>query len=148
MIFPHVTLVGVISADVGLGMADFRAAERTFQLLTQVAGRAGRGEHAGEAIIQTLFPGHYSIRLATSQDYAAFFDKEIEFRRAMRYPPVIAMVNVVVRGKSYDAAMERGGRSGQRRRASSPAGGRIRHVSVQRRRRSPGCAASIARSSF
>ena len=77
--FPHVTLVGVISADVGLGMADFRAAERTFQLLTQVAGRAGRGEHAGEALIQTLFPGHYSIRLATSQDYVAFFDKEIEF---------------------------------------------------------------------
>ena len=83
--FPHVTLVGVISADVGLGMADFRAAERV-QLLTQVAGRAGRGEHAGEALIQTLFPGHYSIRLATSQDYVAFFDKEIEFRRAMRYP--------------------------------------------------------------
>ncbi len=97
--FPHVTLVGVISADVGLGLADFRAAERTFQLLTQVAGRAGRGEQAGEAIIQTLFPGHYSIRLATAQDYPAFFDKEIEFRRAMRYPPVVAMVNVVVRGK-------------------------------------------------
>jgi primosomal protein N' (replication factor Y) (superfamily II helicase) len=107
--FPYVTLVGVISADVGLGVADFRAAERTFQLLTQVAGRAGRGEHAGEALIQTLFPGHYSIRLATSQDYVAFFDKEIEFRRAMRYPPVIAMVNVVVRGKSYDAAMSGAG---------------------------------------
>lgn len=104
--FPQVTLVGVISADVGLGMADFRAAERTFQLLTQVAGRAGRGEHAGEAIIQTLFPGHYSIQLAKSQDYAAFFEKEIEFRRAMRYPPVVAMVNVIVRGRTHDAAME------------------------------------------
>ncbi|HUE87771.1 MAG TPA: primosomal protein N' [Vicinamibacterales bacterium] len=104
--FPQVTLVGVISADVGLGLADFRAAERTFQLLTQVAGRAGRGEQAGEAIIQTLFPGHYSIRLATSQDYPAFFEKELDFRRKMRYPPLIAMVNVVVRGKSYDAAME------------------------------------------
>jgi primosomal protein N' (replication factor Y) (superfamily II helicase) len=104
--FPQVTLVGVISADVGLGLADFRAAERTFQLLTQVAGRAGRGEQAGEAIIQTLFPTHYSIRLATSQDYPAFFEKEIEFRRQMRYPPLIAMVNVVVRGKTYDAAME------------------------------------------
>ena len=104
--FPQVTLVGVISADVGLGLADFRAAERTFQLLTQVAGRAGRGEQAGEAIIQTLFPGHYSIRLATTQDYPAFYEREIDFRRKMRYPPVIAMVNVVVRGKTYDAAME------------------------------------------
>jgi primosomal protein N' (replication factor Y) len=104
--FPQVTLVGVISADVGLGLADFRAAERTFQLLTQVAGRAGRGEQAGEAIIQTLFPAHYSIRLATSQDYPAFFEKEIDFRQKMRYPPLVAMVNVVVRGKSYDAAME------------------------------------------
>jgi primosomal protein N' (replication factor Y) len=104
--FPNVTLVGVISADVGLGLADFRAAERTFQLLTQVAGRAGRGEQAGEAIVQTLFPSHYSIRLATAQDYVTFFEREIEFRRAMRYPPTIAMVNVIVRGKSYDAAME------------------------------------------
>ena len=104
--FPQVTLVGVISADVGLGLADFRAAERTFQLLTQVAGRAGRGEQAGEAIVQTLFPTHYSIRLATSQDYPRFFEKEIDFRLKMRYPPIIAMVNVVVRGKTYDAAME------------------------------------------
>jgi primosomal protein N' (replication factor Y) len=104
--FPQVTLVGVISADVGLGMADFRAAERTFQLLTQVAGRAGRGEQAGEAIIQTLFPTHYSIQFATSQDYTAFFEKEVQFRRAMRYPPLIAMVNVVVRGKTYDTAMD------------------------------------------
>ena len=104
--FPQVTLVGVISADVGLGLADFRAAERTFQLLTQVAGRAGRGQQAGEAIIQTLFPGHYSIRLATAQDYPGFFAKELDFRQKMRYPPLIAMVNVVVRGKSYDAAME------------------------------------------
>ena len=103
--FPHVTLVGVISADVGLGLADFRAAERTFQLLTQVAGRAGRGEQAGEAIIQTLFPGHYSIRLATAQDYVAFYEREIDFRQKMRYPPMIAMVNVVVRGKTFDAAM-------------------------------------------
>jgi primosomal protein N' (replication factor Y) (superfamily II helicase) len=104
--FPQVTLVGVISADVGLGLADFRAAERTFQLLTQVAGRAGRGHQAGEAIIQTLFPGHYSIRLATAQDYPGFFAKELDFRQKMRYPPLIAMVNVVVRGKSYDAAMD------------------------------------------
>jgi primosomal protein N' (replication factor Y) len=104
--FPKVTLVGVISADVGLGLADFRAAERTFQLLTQVAGRAGRGEHLGEALIQTLFPNHYSIKLACAQDYVAFYTKEIEYRQAMRYPPVIAMINVVVRGRTFDLAMQ------------------------------------------
>jgi primosomal protein N' (replication factor Y) len=106
--FPQVTLVGVISADVGLGMADFRAAERTFQLLTQVAGRAGRGDLAGEAIVQTLYPAHYSIRHACRQDYAAFFDDEIEFRRRMKYPPVVALINAVVRGRTREAAMSDG----------------------------------------
>ena len=101
------TLVGVISADVGLGLADFRAAERTFQLLTQVAGRAGRGERAGEAVIQTLFPTHYSIQLASTQDYRAFFEKETAFREAMRYPPHVAMVNVIVRGRGFEEAMGR-----------------------------------------
>ncbi len=104
--FPNVTLVGVISADVGLGLADFRAAERTFQLLTQVAGRAGRGERPGQAIIQSLVPQHYSIRLATDQDYRAFYEKEVEFRRTMRYPPQVAMVNVVVRGRTFGEAMD------------------------------------------
>jgi primosomal protein N' (replication factor Y) (superfamily II helicase) len=103
--FPRVTLVGVISADVGLGLADFRAAERTFQLLTQVAGRAGRGEQTGEAIVQTLYPGHYSIQLACRQDYSGFFEKEIAFRRGMRYPPMVALVNAVVRGRTFDEAM-------------------------------------------
>jgi len=103
--FPQVTLVGVISADVGLGMADFRAGERTFQLLTQVAGRAGRGELAGEAIVQTLYPAHYSIRHACRQDYAAFFDDEIEFRRRMKYPPTVAMINAVVKARTREAAM-------------------------------------------
>jgi primosomal protein N' (replication factor Y) len=104
--FPDVTLVGVISADVGLGLADFRSAERTFQLLTQVAGRAGRGERPGVAIIQSLLPQHYSIRLACAQDYRAFYEKEVEFRRTMRYPPQCAMVNVVVKGKTFAEAME------------------------------------------
>jgi primosomal protein N' (replication factor Y) (superfamily II helicase) len=103
--FPRVTLVGVISADVGLGLADFRAAERTFQLLTQVAGRAGRGERTGEAVVQTLYPEHYSIRLACRQDYPAFFEKELTYRRGMRYPPLLAMINVVVRGRTFDEAM-------------------------------------------
>lgn len=104
--FPRVTLVGVISADVGLGLADFRAAERTFQLLTQVVGRAGRGDLPGEAVVQTLYPEHYSIRHACSQDYAAFFDEEMQYRRAMRYPPIVALVNGIVRGPSFGAAME------------------------------------------
>jgi primosomal protein N' (replication factor Y) len=103
--FPGVTLVGVISADVGLGLADFRAGERTFQLLTQVAGRAGRGATAGEALVQTLFPEHYSVQLACAQDYRAFFAREIDFRRSMTYPPIVALVNVVVRGRTLDEAM-------------------------------------------
>ena len=103
--FPRVTLVGVISADVGLGVADFRAGERTFQLLTQVAGRAGRGERMGEAVVQTLYPEHYSIQLACRQDYASFFERELGYRRGMRYPPTVALVNVIVRGRSFDEAM-------------------------------------------
>jgi primosomal protein N' (replication factor Y) len=103
--FPRVTLVGVISADVGLGLADFRAAERTFQLLTQVAGRAGRGEQTGEAVIQTLYPEHYSVRLACRQDYPAFFERELAYRRGMRYPPLVALINAVVRGRTFEDAM-------------------------------------------
>jgi primosomal protein N' (replication factor Y) len=95
----------VISADVGLGLADFRSNERTFQLLTQVAGRAGRGERRGQAIIQSLLPSHYAITLACTQDYRRFYDAEIKYRRAMRYPPQIAMVNVVVRGRTFEDAM-------------------------------------------
>ena len=103
--FPRVTLVGVVSADVGLGLADFRAAERTFQLLTQVAGRAGRGTERGEAIVQTIYPHHYSIEHACRQDYSAFFAKELGYRQAMRYPPLTAMVNIVVRGSDARAAL-------------------------------------------
>ena len=104
--FPEVTLVGVISADVGLGLADFRASERTFQLLTQVAGRAGRGELRGEAIVQSLLPNHYAITLACTQNYRDFYDTEIKYRRTMRYPPQVAMVNVVARAKSFGEAMD------------------------------------------
>ena len=104
--FPRVTLVGVVSADVGLGLADFRASERTFQLLTQVVGRAGRGDRAGEAIVQTLYPDHYSVRLACLQDYTAFFERELEFRRRMRYPPFVSMINTVVRSRTFAGAMD------------------------------------------
>ena len=103
--FPNVTLVGVVSADVGLGLADFRAAERTFQLLTQVAGRAGRGERRGVAIIQTLHAGHYSIELACRQAYVPFYEAEIAYRHALRYPPEVSMINTVVRARSLGAAM-------------------------------------------
>jgi primosomal protein N' (replication factor Y) len=104
--FPRVTLVGVVSADVGLGMADFRASERTFQLLTQVAGRAGRGETPGEAIVQTIYPTHYSIQLACRQDYPAFFEREMHFRKAMRYPPSVSLINAVVRARTFTAAID------------------------------------------
>ncbi len=104
--FPRVTLVGVVSADVGLGVADFRASERTFQLLTQVSGRAGRGEQPGEAIVQTLYPDHYSIQLACRQDYAAFYEKELLFRRTMRYPPFTSIVNTIVRARTFTGAMD------------------------------------------
>jgi primosomal protein N' (replication factor Y) len=100
--FPRVTLVGVIDADVGLGLPDFRAAERTFQLLTQVAGRAGRADLPGEVILQSHWPDHYALGLACAQDYDGFFEREMEFRRTMAYPPVTAMVNLVLRAK--DAA--------------------------------------------
>jgi primosomal protein N' (replication factor Y) len=103
--FPAVTLVGVVSADVGLGLADFRAGERTFQLLTQVAGRAGRGDVPGEAIVQTLCPEHYSIQLATTQDYEAFFEREWRYRSALRHPPAESLINVVVRDESMTGAM-------------------------------------------
>ncbi len=107
--FPRVTLVGVVSADVGLGLADFRASERTFQLLTQVAGRAGRGEQAGEAIVQTLYPEHYSIQLARRQDFPAFYERELHFRKTMRYPPLVSLINVVVRARTFAAAIDDAG---------------------------------------
>jgi len=104
---PNVTLVGVVNADVGLGLPDFRAAERTFQLLTQAAGRAGRGETPGIVLIQTINPEHYAIRCAAAQDYAAFYAKEIEFRRMMSYPPYAALASVVVRATREEEALAR-----------------------------------------
>ncbi|HEY3121066.1 MAG TPA: primosomal protein N' [Vicinamibacteria bacterium] len=102
--FPRVTLAGVIDADVGLGLPDFRSAERTFQLLTQLAGRAGRADLAGEVILQTHLPGHYALRLACAQDYESFFAQEMEFRRTMAYPPAAALLNLIVRSRDHDEA--------------------------------------------
>ncbi len=102
---PNVTLVGVVAADLGLGMPDFRAAERTFQLLTQVAGRAGRGNLPGIVLVQTINPDHYAVRLAAAQDYQGFYEKELNFRRMMHYPPFSAMANVLVRSEKKEMAM-------------------------------------------
>ena len=90
--------------DVGLELPDFRAAERTFQLLTQVAGRAGRGDRPGRVIIQTYHPEHYSLVCAREQNYEEFYRREIVFRRTMHYPPFSALINVLIHDKDYDRA--------------------------------------------
>ena len=102
---PNVTLVGIVSADIGLGLPDFRAAERTFQLLTQAAGRAGRGDLPGIVLIQTINPEHYAIRFASEQNYDGYYAKEIQFRKLMRYPPFSALANVLVRSQKQEAAL-------------------------------------------
>ncbi|MBI3248140.1 MAG: primosomal protein N' [Deltaproteobacteria bacterium] len=107
---PGVTLVGVLLADVALNLPDFRAAERTFQLLTQVAGRAGRGEEPGRVIIQTYAPQHYSIRCATKHDFRRFAALELRYRKKLSYPPFARLVNVRFEGREEDrvrAAAER-----------------------------------------
>ncbi|HET9201268.1 MAG TPA: primosomal protein N', partial [Dehalococcoidia bacterium] len=102
---PAVSLVGVVNADVGLNMPDFRAAERTFQLLTQVAGRAGRANAPGRVIIQTYLPDHYAVTAAAEHDYKAFFDREIEQRRKLRYPPFRRLVRLTYAHTSEEAAL-------------------------------------------
>ena len=96
--FPNVTLVGVINADVGINLPDFRASERTFQLLTQVAGRAGRGVKGGEVIVQTSLPTHYVVECALQHDFVGFAEKELAARQHPLYPPLCRLVNVVVSG--------------------------------------------------
>ncbi|XRG79698.1 primosomal protein N' [Rossellomorea sp. GAMAL-10_SWC] len=94
--FPNVTLVGVLAADSSLHLPDFRASERTFSLLTQVSGRAGRHEKPGEVVIQTYSPEHYSIELAKTQDYVAFYEEEMKIRRSFRYPPFYYLVLISI----------------------------------------------------
>jgi len=96
--FPNVTLTAVLSADSILGYPDFRSAEKTFYLLTQVAGRAGRGEKRGRVLIQTAFPTHYAIQHALRHDYESFFESEIQFRRTFHYPPATSMIAILFRG--------------------------------------------------
>jgi primosomal protein N' (replication factor Y) len=101
----NVTLVGVVGSDAALSFPDFRAAERTFQLLTQVGGRAGRGETPGKVVLQTFFPDHYAIQYAAAHDYRGFYEKEIRFRSWMHYPPFNAVSNVLVRSQKLDEAL-------------------------------------------
>jgi primosomal protein N' (replication factor Y) len=108
-----VTLVGVVGADTALGLPDFRAAERTFQLLTQVAGRAGRGNSPGKVVLQTYFPDHYAVQFAARHDFAGFYDKELQFRSWMHYPPYSAIANVIVRSEKLDEALAWSGELGR-----------------------------------
>ncbi len=108
--FPNVTLVGVLAADAGLLFPDFRSAERTFQLLTQVAGRAGRGEIPGRVIVQSFYPGHYAMQFSRNQDYAGFFNREIEYRKMLSYPPFTNLVQILVTEESQVKAFQIGGK--------------------------------------
>jgi len=108
-----VTLVGVVGADSALGLPDFRAAERTFQLLTQVAGRAGRGQSPGKVILQTYFQDHYAVQYAARHDFTGFYEKELRFRSWMHYPPYSALANVLVRSDKLDEALRWSGTLGK-----------------------------------
>jgi primosomal protein N' (replication factor Y) len=108
-----VTLVGVVGADAALGLPDFRAAERTFQLLTQVAGRAGRGQSPGKVILQTYFQDHYAVQYAARHDFAGFYEKELRFRSWMHYPPYSALANVLIRSDQLDQALQWSGLLGK-----------------------------------
>jgi primosomal protein N' (replication factor Y) (superfamily II helicase) len=108
-----VTLVGVVGADMALGFPDFRAAERTFQLLTQVAGRAGRGQSPGKVVLQTYFQEHYAVQFAARHDFAGFYEKELQFRAWMHYPPYSAIANVLIRSEKLDNALTWSGELGR-----------------------------------
>ncbi len=102
--FPNVTLVGVVTADAGLALPDFRSAERVFQLITQVAGRAGRGESSGRVLIQTYHPHHYALRHACAQDYLAFYNEEVRGRRNHAYPPFVALASLLCHHRDLSRA--------------------------------------------
>jgi primosomal protein N' (replication factor Y) len=108
-----VTLVGVVGADAALGLPDFRAAERTFQLLTQVAGRAGRGQTPGKVVLQTYFQDHYAVQYAAGHNFVGFYEKELQFRSWMHYPPYSALANVLVRSDKLDDALQWSGTLGR-----------------------------------
>jgi primosomal protein N' (replication factor Y) len=123
--FPAVTLTGVISADALLGLPDFRAGERTFQLLTQVAGRAGRGIHPGHVIVQTYHPDHPAVRHATRHDTTSFLEEELVFRQAFAYPPATRMALIRFEGTAQ-AAVRRAAENGARALPKVPDRARLR----------------------
>jgi primosomal protein N' (replication factor Y) len=104
--FPNITLVGIVCADTSLNFPDFRSSERTFQLLAQVAGRAGRGERPGRVILQTYTPDHFTITAAREQNFQSFYRQEIQFRKELGYPPYSRMVQFLVTGKHRGGTRE------------------------------------------
>jgi len=102
--FPNVTLVGVVGVDIGLGLPDLRSAEKTFQMITQVAGRSGRGEKHGRVVIQTYHPDHYALQRSMAQDYEGFYADELKFRENFRYPPFVALASIMVRHRELARA--------------------------------------------
>ena len=119
---PLVTLAGVVNADHGLNLPDFRAGERSFQLLTQVAGRAGRGLAGGRAILQTYQPEHYAIRTAVAQDYEAFYEQEIAWRRKLGHPPLRRLARILIQHENAARAQQ----------AAEQAALRLRHIIHER----------------
>ena len=117
--FPAVTLVGVVSADAYLGLPDFRAAERTYQLLTQVAGRAGRGDRPGRVLVQAFWTEHYALRSAVEGNPDAFYDRELHLRKLMRYPPMVALTQVLLKDRSLERGSQRATRVAERLRSVS-----------------------------
>lgn len=111
--FPNVTLVGALAADMSLNLSDYHSAERTFQLLAQAAGRAGRAQKPGEVVIQTYNPEHYAITLAAQHDYESFYEQELSYRELADFPPVCHMLTMQFYSSDAGAGMERAGRIAQ-----------------------------------
>jgi primosomal protein N' (replication factor Y) len=120
-----ITLVGVVGCDHALSMPDFRAAERVFQLMTQVSGRAGRGELPGRVVVQTYYPDHYAIVAASKHDYATFVDRELKYRRWMHYPPFGVLTNVLIQSPKLEEAVAWAGELGKWFQKSAPEGVRV-----------------------
>jgi primosomal protein N' (replication factor Y) len=120
-----ITLVGVVGCDHSLSMPDFRAAERVFQLMTQVSGRAGRGDLPGRVVVQTYYPDHYAILAASKHDYMSFVDRELKFRRWMHYPPFGVLANVLVQSQKLDEAVAWSSEIGKWFQQTAPAGVRV-----------------------
>ena len=120
-----ITLVGVVGCDHALSMPDFRAAERVFQLMTQVSGRAGRGELPGRVVVQTYYPDHYAIVAASKHDYAAFVDRELKYRRWMHYPPFGVLANVLIQSPKLEEAVAWAGELGKWFQKAAPEGVRV-----------------------